>query len=285
MVSRHSLARPQCARGRCAELFRTYDVDRSGSITAGEFLNILKVLDDTLKAEDVERTFHAVGAGNELDEEHLWLWCANVFGDFSDDEFSEQLQELIDASRRPEKFDPARRDPETTTSPKQAVAHASDLGWLIDAAQHELALLEAVAKGEPQQDGFGQSPLRQQVGSAQHEIRTRPAVPSDLQDQVMVRRARAMELELAEMASGERELDRAQVRRGPSHHHLLDHPSESIRLAQAALADLGLAELDAAAHQEASARLEVCMYDQSHLVLVYCHLVLVTVEFCGQTIH
>lgn len=91
------------------------------------------------------------------------------------------------------------------------MTNASDLGWLIDAAQHELSLLEAVAKGEPEQDSLQASPLRQQVNFAKQEMSARPSRPSDLQDQVMIRRARALEIELAEMAAGDRELARMQV--------------------------------------------------------------------------
>jgi len=90
------MASPELLRREWStELFRAYDKDKSGDITSDEFLEILKMLDPTLVAEDVERTFNAVGASGSLDEEHLWLWCASVFGDFSDSEFAEQLQDMI----------------------------------------------------------------------------------------------------------------------------------------------------------------------------------------------
>ena len=83
-----------------------------------EFLVILQVLDPEVEMEDVERTFKMVGATDSLDEEQFWSWCTSLFGDFDDDQFVEQLQELIVVSRLASKNvpPPLPRAPEPTAA-------------------------------------------------------------------------------------------------------------------------------------------------------------------------
>lgn len=206
-----------------SELFRAYDADGSGLISSTEFLDILRVLDPTLESEDVERTFNAVGASGSLDEEHLWLWCANVFGDFTDDEFADQLQvpgraglqqwrqELVDAKRRPDRFERKEGEPaQVRPGEEQPEEKEGDVRWLIDAAQHELALLETASLAQSRdclehQLAASHSAI---VTNRERETANRPA---ELRDQAMVRKARRVELELAQMAAGDREIVQAQA--------------------------------------------------------------------------
>ena len=62
-----------------------------------EFLVIMQVLDPSLEIEDVRQTFKMVGATDSLDEELFFDWCTSLFGDFDDDQFIQQMKELIEA--------------------------------------------------------------------------------------------------------------------------------------------------------------------------------------------
>ena len=55
------------------------------------------MLDPSLEMEDVQRTFAGVGASDSLEKEQFWQWCMSLFGDFNDDEFEAQIEELIEA--------------------------------------------------------------------------------------------------------------------------------------------------------------------------------------------
>ena len=55
------------------------------------------MLDPSLEMADVQRTFAGVGASDSLEEEQFWQWCMSLFGDFSDDEFEAQIEELMTA--------------------------------------------------------------------------------------------------------------------------------------------------------------------------------------------
>ena len=97
-------------RGACraTKLFHTYDADQSGIIDAHEFLLIMQVLDPGLEMDDVEDTFLAIGATDSLDEDLFFDWCTSLFGDFDDDQFSQQILELIDLSKQlPSEMDPS----------------------------------------------------------------------------------------------------------------------------------------------------------------------------------
>ena len=97
-----------CGGCRASQLFHTYDVDQSDLIDKGEFLVILQVLDPGVEMEDVERTFKMVEATDSLNEERFWLWCTSLFGDFDDDQFRQQILELIDLSKQlPSEMDPS----------------------------------------------------------------------------------------------------------------------------------------------------------------------------------
>merc|ERR1711865_635946 len=63
-----------------------------------EFLEILRVLDPSLQMDDVEQTFIMVGASESLNEEQFWSWCVSMFGDFNEDEYVEQMQQLMGAN-------------------------------------------------------------------------------------------------------------------------------------------------------------------------------------------
>ena len=62
-----------------------------------EFLVIMQVLDPSLEIEDVRQTFKMVGATDSLDGELFFDWCTSLFGDFDDDQFIQQMKELIEA--------------------------------------------------------------------------------------------------------------------------------------------------------------------------------------------
>ena len=73
-----------------------------------EFLVIMQVLDPSLEMEDVRQTFKMVGATDSLDGELFFDWCTSLFGDFDDDQFSQQILELIDLSKQlPSEMDPS----------------------------------------------------------------------------------------------------------------------------------------------------------------------------------
>ena len=77
-------------------------------IDKDEFLVILQVLDPEVEMEDVERTFKMVGATESLNEQLFSDWCTSLFGDFDDDQFSQQILELIDLSKQlPSEMDPS----------------------------------------------------------------------------------------------------------------------------------------------------------------------------------
>ena len=80
------------------------------------------MLDPEVEMEDVERTFKMVGATDSLDEEQFWSWCTSLFGDFDDDEFVEQLQELIVVSRLASKNVPPPLPPPLPGAPEPAAA-------------------------------------------------------------------------------------------------------------------------------------------------------------------
>ena len=63
-----------------------------------EFLVIMQVLDPSLEMKDVRQTFKMVGATDSLDEDLFFDWCTSLFGDFDDDQFVEQLRDLISVS-------------------------------------------------------------------------------------------------------------------------------------------------------------------------------------------
>ena len=65
-----------------------------------EFLVIMQVLDPSLEIEDVRQTFKMVGATDSLVEELFFDWCSNLFGDFDDDQFGQQMKELIEAQNQ-----------------------------------------------------------------------------------------------------------------------------------------------------------------------------------------
>jgi predicted secreted protein len=90
-----SLSMTKC---RSSKLFRAYDKNYSGTLDAQEFLVILQVLDPTLEMEDVMDTFQSVGAVESLDQELFSTWCQRLLADFSDQEFRERIQELVDVS-------------------------------------------------------------------------------------------------------------------------------------------------------------------------------------------
>ena len=60
-----------------------------------EFLVIMQVLDPSLEIEDVEDTFVEIGATDSLNEEQFWSWCTSLFGDFDDDQFALQIDEML----------------------------------------------------------------------------------------------------------------------------------------------------------------------------------------------
>ena len=66
-----------------------------------EFLVIMQVLDPSLEIEDVEDTFVEIGATDSLDEDLFFDWCTSLFGDFDDDQFVEQLRDLISVNQSP----------------------------------------------------------------------------------------------------------------------------------------------------------------------------------------
>ena len=77
-------------------------------IDKDEFLVILQVLDPEVEMEDVEKTFKMVDATDSLNEERFWLWCTSLFGDFDDDQFGQQILELIELSKQlPSEMDPS----------------------------------------------------------------------------------------------------------------------------------------------------------------------------------
>ena len=55
----------------------------------------MQVLDPGLEMEDVEDTFAAIGATDSLDEDLFFDWCTSLFGDFDDDQFALQIDELM----------------------------------------------------------------------------------------------------------------------------------------------------------------------------------------------
>ena len=79
-------------------MFHTFDADGSGLLDKDEFLVILQVMDPSLEMSDVELTFGRIGATEALDQEMFWLWCESVFGSLSNNQYVEQLQELISIS-------------------------------------------------------------------------------------------------------------------------------------------------------------------------------------------
>ena len=66
-----------------------------------EFLVIMQVLDPSLEMKDVEDTFVEIGATDSLDENLFFDWCTSLFGDFDDDQFVEQLRDLISVNQSP----------------------------------------------------------------------------------------------------------------------------------------------------------------------------------------
>ena len=73
-----------------------------------EFLVILQVLDPGVEMQDVERTFKMVGATESLNEQLFSDWCTSLFGDFDDDQFSQQILELVELSKQlPSEMDPS----------------------------------------------------------------------------------------------------------------------------------------------------------------------------------
>ena len=84
-------------------MFRAFDVDGNSAIDTFEFLAILQALDPTLVMEDVQKAFRLVGATESLDEELFWQWSINMFGDFNDTDFKDQLMDLIAANPSAEK--------------------------------------------------------------------------------------------------------------------------------------------------------------------------------------
>ena len=83
---------------RASNVFRAFDVDGNCAIDTFEFLAILQALDPTLVMEDVQKAFRLVGATESLDEELFWEWSLNMFGDFNDTDFKDQLMDLIAAN-------------------------------------------------------------------------------------------------------------------------------------------------------------------------------------------
>ena len=76
-------------------MFGTYDRDSSGFIDVTEFLAIMRNLDPSVEKCDVEQSFELVGARDVLDEQQFWQWCCNVFGQFEDVMFVQQMEELL----------------------------------------------------------------------------------------------------------------------------------------------------------------------------------------------
>ena len=61
-----------------------------------EFLAIMQALDPTLDRADVQNSFAEIGASESLDEQLFGLWCNNMFGDYDDEQFRNQMLELLD---------------------------------------------------------------------------------------------------------------------------------------------------------------------------------------------
>ena len=58
---------------------------------------IWQVLDPELSEEDVVSTFHSVGATDSLNEEQFGRWCEMLFSDLDNQQFVDQLTELMQA--------------------------------------------------------------------------------------------------------------------------------------------------------------------------------------------
>ena len=91
-------------------MFRTNDRDNSGLIDVKEFLAIMRNLDPSVEKGDVEQSFELVGASEALDEQQFWQWCCNVFGQFDDVMFVQQMEELLSDAAQQVCVDAASED-------------------------------------------------------------------------------------------------------------------------------------------------------------------------------
>jgi hypothetical protein len=73
-----------CCIYRTAKLFAACDADSSG--------------DPSLTVEDVQQTFDEISDTDSLSEDQLLEWCTCMFNEFTDVEYVQQMEELIDTA-------------------------------------------------------------------------------------------------------------------------------------------------------------------------------------------
>ena len=107
-------------------------------------------VDPTLKMdlEDLQKTFESIGAKGFLDEEHFWMWCDNLLGDFDDEGFKAQILELMQIVNTHGLAIPSTqgewqwdqdRPTETKKSPKELAVIQKQVSFQITALQKQKA--------------------------------------------------------------------------------------------------------------------------------------------------
>ena len=86
-----------CCIYRTAKLFAACDADNSGDLDRKEFLAMMCV-DPGLSAEDVQQTFDEISDTDSLSSDQLLEWCTCMFNEFTDVEYVQQMEELIDTA-------------------------------------------------------------------------------------------------------------------------------------------------------------------------------------------